>query len=169
MPPGTALASAARRKAWTPALFDASGVAVNLGTGATAHGEYFQVGDSVFYEFVVVFGTGVTFTNAGTFTVSLPVAPAVSPTGRFPTAMGVIPAGHGRMNDADAESGVGEFANWVLDWGVSLASSRLTGWIDRRATTDGTSSLLQSASPITIAVNDMINGIGHYPVSLTAL
>lgn len=167
MPPGTALASASRRKAWTPALFDSAGVAVTLGTGATAHGEYFQMGDSCFYEFAVQFGTGVTFTNAGQFSVTLPLTPAVSPTGRFPTAIAGIPAGHGRLNDNSL--GTEEHANWLVDWVVSLTASRLIGFVDRRPSLDGTASTLGSAEPVTIAVSDIIYGSGHYPISLTAL
>lgn len=169
MPPGNALASAIRRKAWTPSLFDSAGVEATIGSGATQHGEYWLVGDTCEFEFVVILGTGVTFTNAGQIQVTLPISPATGPTGRFPAAIGNIPVGHGSVTDVSLESGTGEASQHHLFWEIDTATSRIKATHSQRPSATGTTILFGTAEPYTLAVSDRIAGRGSYPVSLTAL
>lgn len=162
-----ALLSQAKYQLWTPSLKDSSGVAVSLSNDSshTAAGQYRIDGDECKGWFVIVLGTSVTFTNAGTFTVDLPVAPRVTPTAVYPTAIAAYPAGSGYINDASSEAGIGEQAHYSVEWAVQLSSSRLIGVLDWRVSGTGSASYVGSAEPFTFAISDKIAGRFAYPIA----
>lgn len=162
----SALASQTRYKPWTPALYDNAGVAVDLGSGATAVGEYRIVGDRCEGWFTIVLGTSPTFTNNGLFTVTTPVTARTTPTAVYPTAIASYPAGIGYVNDSGTEGGVGETSHAHVLWVVQLSSARLLGVLDWRASTVGDASYLDNnTNPYTLAAGDKIAGDFGFPTA----
>jgi len=163
-----ALLSQAKYQIWTPSLKDSSGVAVTLSSDSShiAVGQYRVDGDECKGWFLIVLGTtGLSFTNAGTFTVDLPVTPRTTPTSVYPTAIAAYPSGHGYINDASSELGVGESAHYGIEWAVQLSSARLIGVLDWRVSGTGTSSYVGSEEPFTFAASDKIGGRFNYPIA----
>lgn len=153
-------ASQIRYIPWTPVLYDTTGVAVTLGTGSTATGEYNVKGEEVSGWFGFVLGTSPNVANAGILTVSLPIPPAVTPTGRFPTALAAIPVGAGYYNDASSESGLGENSHYPLVSALSFSASRVLMVLGPHT---GTWGYVSDVDPVGYAAGDKIVCRFTYP------
>lgn len=147
---------------FTPQIYDSAGVEMTYGTGATRAGGYSIAGRWVEGWSVVVLGTSPSVANAGIMTFVPPIAPAVTPTGRYPTAIGAYPCGSGYFNDASSEGGLGESSHYVTSLAMSLSAARILMVLDPHT---GTWGYVADTDPVSFAAGDKIACFFRYPRS----
>lgn len=141
-----ALANHGKVTAFTPSWTN-----VTLGSGAVNEGRYVQIGDLVFWWFRTQFGTSPAFST--TIQLTLPVT-ALAGGGNG------VQATVGAWTFRDASAG----DHWSGSIGLWSSAGTLASFAGAWNGTAPKTRIGTSGAPVTVAVDDVLSGSGHYPV-----